>query len=63
LERVLRAAQQEAGAKSACVHVWQQNEEAKMWYEARGFVQREWLPAYYSKLRPGGAWVLWRDLS
>jgi len=62
LDRTLQVAR-DKGVKCVCVHVWEANEDAKTWYEGRGFVEGQFLEKYYSKLRPGGAWVLWRDLS
>lgn len=43
-------------------HVWEQNTEAAAWYRRRGFEARggEVVPRYYTKLRPGGAWLMER---
>jgi N-alpha-acetyltransferase 50 len=44
-------------------HVWESNEEALEWYAKRGFERKgELVEAYYRKLRPGGAWVVRREV-
>ena len=43
-------------------HVWEANEEAIEWYDKRGFHQVMKIDRYYRKLRPGGAWIVRKDL-
>jgi N-alpha-acetyltransferase 50 len=44
-------------------HVWESNEEALEWYAKRGFERKgELVESYYRKLRPGGAWVVRREV-
>jgi N-alpha-acetyltransferase 50 len=49
--------------QSVSAHVWETNEDALEWYEKRGFEREEFVPGYYRRLRPGGAWVVRRRLS
>jgi ribosomal protein S18 acetylase RimI-like enzyme len=48
--------------ESVYAHVWECNAEALEWYTKRGFRQVMLVEGYYRKLRPGGAWVVKRDL-
>jgi ribosomal protein S18 acetylase RimI-like enzyme len=43
-------------------HVWESNEEALEWYDMRGFDRIMKVEQYYRKLRPGGAWIVKKDL-
>jgi len=49
--------------QSIFAHVWESNEEALEWYEKRGFARVELVEEYYRKLRPGGAWLVRKELS
>lgn len=47
-------------------HVWEANEEALEWYEKRGFVRDleiGLVEGYYRRLKPEGAWVVWKEIS
>jgi N-alpha-acetyltransferase 50 len=48
--------------ESVYAHVWECNAEALEWYAKRGFRQVMLVEDYYRKLRPGGAWIVKRDL-
>lgn len=50
------------GITSIYAHVWESNEDALEWYQHRGFKQVLLVDQYYRRLRPGGAWVLRKDL-
>ena len=53
----------ELGVTSVYAHVWTENKEALEWYRRRGFgVSESVVEGYYRRLRPGGAWIVWRDL-
>ncbi len=43
-------------------HVWESNEEAIQWYEKRGFERDVLVEGYYRRLRPGGAWVVRKEV-
>ncbi|KAF7511320.1 hypothetical protein GJ744_004885 [Endocarpon pusillum] len=43
-------------------HVWESNEEALEWYEKRGFARDVLVQGYYRKLRPGGAWLVRKEV-
>ena len=43
-------------------HVWESNEDALEWYQKRGFHRVTLVENYYRKLRPGGAWIVRRNL-
>ncbi len=50
--------------QTVCVyaHVWEKNEDALLWYEKRGFKRIMLVDRYYRRLRPGGAWIVRREL-
>jgi ribosomal protein S18 acetylase RimI-like enzyme len=48
--------------ESVYAHVWECNVDALEWYAKRGFHQVVLVEDYYRKLRPGGAWIVKRDL-
>jgi ribosomal protein S18 acetylase RimI-like enzyme len=52
----------EHNIESVYAHVWECNAEALEWYAKRGFQQVVLVEDYYRKLRPGGAWIVSRDL-
>ena len=43
-------------------HVWENNEDALVWYEKRGFKRTILVDQYYRRLKPSGAWMVRRDL-
>ncbi len=43
-------------------HVWENNEDALLWYDKRNFQRTILIDQYYRKLKPGGAWIVKRDL-
>lgn len=47
---------------SIYAHVWECNEDALEWYAKRGFQQVMLVDDYYRKLKPGGAWIVKKDL-
>jgi N-alpha-acetyltransferase 50 len=47
---------------SIYAHVWECNTDALEWYSKRGFYQVVMVDNYYRKLRPGGAWIVKKDL-
>lgn len=63
LAAVTRAAARQHGVGAVYAHVWVANEEGRAWYERRGFrvLRRE--EGYYRRLKPSGAWVVWRRVS
>jgi N-alpha-acetyltransferase 50 len=48
--------------ESVYAHVWECNADALEWYAKRGFHQVVLVDNYYRKLRPGGAWIVKKDL-
>ncbi|KIW20560.1 hypothetical protein PV08_01135 [Exophiala spinifera] len=52
------------GPETVCIyaHVWERNEDALDWYAKRGFKRVMLVDMYYRKLRPGGAWIVRREL-
>ncbi|KEF61152.1 uncharacterized protein A1O9_02717 [Exophiala aquamarina CBS 119918] len=44
-------------------HVWEKNEDALEWYAKRGFKRVLLLERYYRRLRPGGAWIVRKELN
>lgn len=50
--------------KTVTAHVWTENEEGLVWYEARGFKRvGQPIKGYYMKLRPDSAWLVQRDVT
>jgi N-alpha-acetyltransferase 50 len=47
-------------ATSITVHVWESNDEARLWYKRRGFEEIGFENDYYRRLKPSGAWILER---
>jgi N-alpha-acetyltransferase 50 len=47
-------------ATSITVHVWESNDEARLWYKRRGFEEIGYEAQYYRRLKPSGAWLLER---
>ncbi|KIW70704.1 hypothetical protein PV04_02949 [Phialophora macrospora] len=43
-------------------HVWERNEDALDWYAKRGFKRVLLVERYYTRLRPGGAWIVRKEL-
>jgi N-alpha-acetyltransferase 50 len=43
-------------------HVWENNEDALGWYERRNFKRILMIEGYYRKLKPGGAWLVRKEL-
>lgn len=43
-------------------HVWEKNEDALEWYAKRGFKRVMLIERYYKRLRPGGAWIVRKEL-
>lgn len=52
----------EHNIESIYAHVWECNTDALDWYAKQGFHQVVLVEDYYRKLRPGGAWIVKRDL-
>jgi N-alpha-acetyltransferase 50 len=50
------------GCSSIYAHVWENNEDALRWYETRGFRRVLLVEQYYRRLRPGGAWILRKEI-
>lgn len=44
-------------------HVWENNEDALIWYEKRSFKKTLLVDQYYRRLEPSGAWIVRKDLS
>lgn len=44
-------------------HLWESNNDAREWYEKRGFKPASFQSAYYRRLQPAGAWVMTKVLS
>ena len=63
LSNVLQqAAEREIKASSIYAHVWERNEDGLEWYGKRGFRQVILQPAYYTRLKPSGAWLVRRQV-
>ncbi|GME48408.1 putative gnat family protein [Neofusicoccum parvum] len=60
LAAVTRAAAAAHGVAVVYAHVWVANEAGLAWYRARGFAVLRREEDYYRRLRPSGAWVVWR---
>lgn len=43
-------------------HVWENNEDALVWYEKRKFRRTLLVDQYYRRLKPSGAWICQKDL-
>jgi ribosomal protein S18 acetylase RimI-like enzyme len=54
---------QKHACRSVYAHVWEQNEDALLWYEHRGFTRLLLVDGYYKRLRPSGAWLVRKNLS
>ena len=52
----------EHNIESIYAHVWEKNDGALSWYEKRGFRRTMMVENYYRKLRPGGAWIVRKDI-
>ncbi|KAL9024871.1 MAG: hypothetical protein Q9196_006197 [Gyalolechia fulgens] len=50
------------GTASIYAHVWEANEEALEWYVTRGFQIGNVVKGYYTRLKPAGAIIVWKDL-
>ncbi|KAL8933631.1 MAG: hypothetical protein Q9216_006279 [Gyalolechia sp. 2 TL-2023] len=50
------------GTASIYAHVWEANEDALEWYVKRGFQVGDVVQGYYTRLKPAGARIVWRDL-
>ncbi|KAI4176919.1 MAG: hypothetical protein LQ343_000776 [Gyalolechia ehrenbergii] len=50
------------GTASIYAHVWEANEDALEWYAKRGFQVGDMVQGYYTRLKPAGAKIVWRDL-
>ncbi|KAJ4515045.1 hypothetical protein HRR83_006113 [Exophiala dermatitidis] len=63
LDAVLRSPIAQADS-TVCIyaHVWEKNEDALDWYAKRGFKRVMLLERYYKRLRPGGAWIVRKEL-
>ncbi|EXJ81174.1 hypothetical protein A1O3_07464 [Capronia epimyces CBS 606.96] len=63
LDVVLQSSIAQAGS-TVCIyaHVWEKNEDALEWYAKRGFKRVMLIERYYKRLRPGGAWILRKEL-
>jgi ribosomal protein S18 acetylase RimI-like enzyme len=58
LRRVTARAIREYGIETVTAHMWEANEEARVWYSKHGFKELHYDANYYRKLRPGGAYLL-----
>ncbi|KAG4305101.1 hypothetical protein PORY_001271 [Pneumocystis oryctolagi] len=61
LDHILEHAQK-LNIKSIYLHVWTENKDAIQWYTKRRFRILETLPNYYTKIQPGTAHVLSRNI-
>ena len=50
--------------ETVCIyaHVWEKNEDALEWYARRGFKRVLLAERYYRRLKPGGAWIVRKEL-
>ena len=64
LENILREKDvlRQCNVQFIFAHVWESNEEALEWYEKRGFARDVLVPGYYRRLRPGGAWLVRKEV-
>lgn len=60
LAAVTRAAIERHKVGAVYAHVWVANEDGLAWYRRRGFAVLRRVEGYYRRLRPSGAWVVWR---
>jgi len=51
-----------ADVKTVTAHVWSENEEGLGWYDKQSFGRERLIEGYYSKLRPGSAYLVSRAL-
>lgn len=63
LETILSSSIAQAQS-TVCIyaHVWEKNEDALEWYAKRGFRRVMLVERYYRRLRPGGAWIVRREV-
>ncbi|EXJ78732.1 hypothetical protein A1O1_09134 [Capronia coronata CBS 617.96] len=52
----------EDGTVCIYAHVWEKNQDALEWYGKRGFKRVVLMERYYKRLRPGGAWIVRKEL-
>ncbi|KAI9889906.1 MAG: hypothetical protein M1814_004628 [Vezdaea aestivalis] len=57
-----RVAKENVTVKVVYAHVWEGNPEALEWYLGRGFKKCELVQSYYRRLKPPGAWIIWRPV-
>ncbi|KAF2417254.1 hypothetical protein EJ08DRAFT_83655 [Tothia fuscella] len=62
LKRVIARAIRDYGVATVTAHMWEANEDAREWYAKHGFREVRFEERYYRNLRPGGAWVLERNV-
>lgn len=60
---VSQARRTSSEVRNVYAHVWEQNEDALLWYQRQGFGQVMLLPQYYRKLKPAGAWIVRREVT
>jgi N-alpha-acetyltransferase 50 len=51
------------GIRSVTAHVWEGNEEGRLWYKKRGFVEETNVEGYYKRLRPNTAILVRKRVS
>ena len=62
LEKAIKEGLRNDGVRLVYAHVWQGNESVLEWYEKRGFVKGDMVQHYYRRLKPDGAWVVWKNV-
>jgi ribosomal protein S18 acetylase RimI-like enzyme len=62
VEKATREGIRREGIRLVYAHVWQGNESVLDWYEKRGFFKGEMVQHYYRRLKPDGAWIVWKNV-
>jgi ribosomal protein S18 acetylase RimI-like enzyme len=62
LREVIRAGVELYDVGCITAHVWEASDEARCWYAKLGFKEVKYMPDYYRRLSPNGAWVVERPI-
>jgi ribosomal protein S18 acetylase RimI-like enzyme len=60
VQRIHRIAVNEFETTCMTAHVWESNDDARLWYKNRGFEEVGFDKQYYRRLKPSSAWLLER---
>ena len=60
VQSIHQVAVNEFKTTSITAHVWESNDDARLWYKNRGFEEVDFEQQYYRRLKPSSAWLLER---